>query len=192
VFCDKRLLLDCHHGQSEDGDESNGQRPQLKRYDFPEREGSMHHFSSWISVASFLVSVAATLIAGSSLHQAKQVAEQSRKDWKLRKWFDLYLSASGIYDSLDRFQAQYVFGNSPTNQEQRNRDLSDLMTSIRKVHAMAAVFPRAQAITDLFDATAAFKDADKEVGSKERLKKIGEAVEGLREQALFVDKSVLE
>jgi hypothetical protein len=120
-----------------------------------------------------------------------QAAERDRRDWKQRKWFDLYFSASEIYDSPDKFQTPYVFGNSPTNQEQRNRDLNDLMFSIRKVHSMALVFPRAQAITDLFDATAAFKNTDKEIGSKDRVKKTFDAVERLRQQAL-VDSSVLE
>jgi deoxyribodipyrimidine photolyase len=113
-------------------------------------------------------------------------------DWKQRKWFDLYFKACEIYDSLDRFQAQHVFGNSAYSQDQRNRDLSDLMDHVRKVHSMAAVFPRTQAITDLFDATATFKDSYKEVESKERLKKISDAVEGLREQAKLWDASVLE
>jgi len=97
-----------------------------------------------------------------------------------------------VHADLDRFQAKYVFGNSAYSQDQRNRDINDLMTSIRKVHAMAAVFPRAQAITDMIDATAAFKNTEKEVTSKDRLNKIGDAVEGLREQALILDGSVLE
>ena len=92
--------------------------------------------------------------------------------------------------------AEYVFARTGAGVQsvpsQRNTDLSDLMASIRKVHAMAAVFPKTRAIADLFDATAAFKESDKEVTSKDRLKKIFDAVEGLRQQALLVDKRVLE
>jgi hypothetical protein len=152
--------------------------------------------SLWVAAASFVVSIAACLIAWSSLSQAKQVAERDRKDWKQRKWFDLYFAASGVYDDLDRFQAQYVFTREGAGVQSvpgpRSTDLSNLMASIRKVHAMAAVFPRTQAITDLFDATAAFKETEKEVTSKERLKKIFDAVEGLRQQALILDGRVLE
>jgi hypothetical protein len=147
--------------------------------------------SLWVAVASLALSIAACLIAWSSLRQAMQAAEADRKDWKQRKWFDLYFAASGVHTDLDRFQAKYVFGNSAYSQDQRNRDINDLMATIRKVHAMAAVFPRAQAITDMIDATAAFKDTDREVGSKDRLKKIFDAVEGLRQRALM-DTSVLE
>jgi len=150
----------------------------------------------WVAVASLALSIAACLIAWSSLRQAKLVAERDRKDWKQRKWFDLYFAASGVYDDLDRFQAQYVFTRTGAGVQsvpgQRNTELSNLMTSIRKVHAMAAVFPRTQVITDLFDATAAFGETEKEVSSKDRLKKIFDAVEGLRQQALLVDKRVLE
>jgi hypothetical protein len=166
----------------------------LRRIAGREHDAQMNYdsVSLWIAVASFVVSIAACLIAWSSLGQAKQVAERDRKDWKQRKWFDLYFAASGVHADLDRFQAKYVFGNSAYSQDQRNRDINDLMTSIRKVHAMAAVFPRAQAITDMIDATAAFKNTEKEVTSKDRLKRIGDAVEGLREQALILDGSVLE
>ncbi|HXP78897.1 MAG TPA: hypothetical protein VN976_03250 [Verrucomicrobiae bacterium] len=163
-----------------------------------EHDSQMNYesISLWVAVASLALSVAACLIAWSSLRQAKQVAERDRKDWKQRKWFDLYFAASGVYDDLDRFQGQYVFTRTGAGVQsvpgQRNTDLSDLMASIRKVHAMAAVFPKTQAITDLFNATAAFKETDKEVTSRDRLKKIGDAVEGLRQQALLVDKSVLE
>ena len=146
----------------------------------------------WIALASLAVSIAACLIAGSSLSQAKQVAERDRKDWKQRKWFDLFLGASEVYDYLDRFQAQYD-AMSPTlyNIPEFERDFTDLMFRIRRVHAMAAVFPKNPIVTELFDATAAFKDK-KEAVSKGRLTKVSNAVEGLREQAKLWDASVLE
>jgi hypothetical protein len=146
--------------------------------------------STLLSVVSLLVAVAAAWIAKSSLSQAKQVAVREQKDWKQRKWFDLYFKAKEIHDSLEHFQAQYVFGNSAYSQEQRNRDFNDLIFSIRKVHAMAAVFPRTQTVTDLFNETAVFKDP-KEISSKERLAKIFKAIEGLRQNALL-DTTVLD
>ena len=81
----------------------------LRRIAGQEHDAQMNYdsVSLWIAVASFVVSIAACLIAWSSLSQAKQVAGRDRKDWKQRKWFDLYFSASEIYDSLDRFSCAY-------------------------------------------------------------------------------------
>ncbi len=124
-----------------------------------------------LSVASFLVSLASLMIARSSLAQAGQVAERDRRDWKQRKWFDLYFKASEFYDSLDRFQAQYK-SDSPGlwDDPYIRRDFTDLMFLIRKAHSMAAVFPRHQVITDFCNSTAVFRDRN-EALSKERLRR---------------------
>jgi len=63
--------------------------------------------SLWVAVVSLALSIVACLIGWSFVSQAIQVAERDRKDWKQRKWFDLYFSASEIYDSLDRFSCAY-------------------------------------------------------------------------------------
>ena len=53
--------------------------------------------SLWVAVASLIVAITALLvaiganrIAESSLSQAKQVADRDQRDWRQRKWFDLY------------------------------------------------------------------------------------------------------
>jgi len=63
--------------------------------------------SLWVAVASLALSIAGCLSAWSFVRQTIQVAERDRKDWKQRKWFDLYFSASEIYDSPDRFSCSY-------------------------------------------------------------------------------------
>jgi O-acetylhomoserine/O-acetylserine sulfhydrylase-like pyridoxal-dependent enzyme len=52
-----------------------------------------------LSVASLLLSLAATFIAGSSLSQARQVADRDKRDWKQRKWYDLYFQLSETYET---------------------------------------------------------------------------------------------
>jgi hypothetical protein len=144
-----------------------------------------------ISVASLLVSLASFFVARSSLKQAEQVAERARRDWKQRKWFDLYFKASEVYDFLDRFQKQYA-AMSPTlwGIPAVQNDFNELMFLVRKLHSMAVVFPKHQVINELLNSTAVFKDRN-EAMSDDRLKKIFDAVEGLRVMAL-VDTSVLD
>lgn len=140
-----------------------------------------------VAIASFLASVAAALIARSSLSQAKQVADRDRRDWKQRKWFDLYFKANEVHDSLDRFQTLYDDATPCTAEFQK--DWNNLMFLIRQVHAMALVFPRNLATDELLSCTAAFKDRA-EALSKSRLAKVFNAVEGVRQRAL-VDPTVL-
>ena len=144
-----------------------------------------------ISVASLLVSLASLYVARSSLAQAGQVAERDRRDWKQRKWFDLYLKAREFYDSLARFQAHYK-SDSPAlwDDPDIRKDYTELILLIRKAHSMAAVFPRHQVITDFCKSTAVFRDPN-EALSKDRLSKIFDAIEGLRQMAL-VEPSVLD
>jgi hypothetical protein len=68
-------------------------------------------------------------------------------------------------------------------------DFNALMSLMRKVHSMAAVFPQNQAIDDLFSSTAVFKKQEEALSSA-RLSKILAAVERVRQQAL-VDPAVL-
>jgi hypothetical protein len=159
--------------------------------------GAMHGAISYesvslaIAIASLLASAAATLIAKSSLSQAKQVADRDHKDWKQRKWFDLYFKADEAYDALDRFQALYPSPSSPGwDMPEWQRESHNLMRIMRTVHRIAVVFPRNPEVQALFEATAVFSNAD-EYASKDRLSKIFDAVEGIRQKAL-IDTSVLE
>jgi hypothetical protein len=143
-----------------------------------------------ISIASLLVSVAAALIASSSLSQAKHVAARDQRDWNQRKWFDLYFKADEAHDALDRFQALYPSTSAPGwNSVEMQRESHELMRIMRTVHRIALVFPQNPAIQSLFDATAAFENMD-EATSKERLTKIFNAVDDIRQKALL-DVSVL-
>jgi hypothetical protein len=143
-----------------------------------------------VSVSSLLASLVALLMARSSLAQAKQVAERDQRDWRQRKWFDLYFKADEARDSLDRFQALYPIPTSPNwNTPKWQRDSHDLMLTMRTVHRIASVFPQDPAITSLFTATGVFADIN-EATSAARVLIIADAVEGIRQRAL-VDVSVL-
>jgi hypothetical protein len=145
-----------------------------------------------IAIASLLVSAGSVLIARSALSQAKRVADRDQKDWKQRKWYDLYFKADEAYDALDRFQALYPSTSAPGwNTAEMLKESHDLMRTMRTVHRIALVFPQNQLIHALFDATAAFKSMD-EATSKDRLSKVFDAVEGIRQKALITDTSVLE
>jgi hypothetical protein len=138
-----------------------------------------------VATASLFASTAAVWIGRSTLFQAERVADRDRKDWVQRRWFDLYFKADEAYDALDRFQASHP---SPLaadwDYEQRHRDFNDLMQTMRAVHRIAGVFPKNAAVDALLNATAAFAQPE-EATSKDRLVKILDAVEGVRQKALL-------
>src|SRR5215469_5500814 len=101
-----------------------------------------------LAAASLVVSIAAAWIARSSLSQAKQVADRDRRDWKQRKWFDLYLKANEAYDALDRLQTLYAEGVA-TGTEEFGRDWNNVILLFRELHTMATVFPKNSAIDEL-------------------------------------------
>ena len=68
-------------------------------------------------------------------------------------------------------------------------DWNKLIFMLREVHSMAVVFPKAPELNALFTATAVFKE-NVEASSKDRLKAVFDAVEGLRTKAR-VDPTVL-
>jgi hypothetical protein len=144
--------------------------------------------SFWVAIASFLTSVAAVLIAWSSLSQAKQVADRDRRDWRQRKWFDLYFKANEVYDSLDHFQTLYSDATPCTEESQKEKDWNRMMFITRQVQTMALVFPK-NSVADEFLSSALFKDPA-EALSKSRLNKVFNALEGIRQEAL-VDPAVL-
>src|SRR5229473_5734568 len=69
--------------------------------------------SIMIEVISLLAALAAVWVARSSLSQAQRVADRDQRDWRQRKWFDLYFKADEAYDALDRFQVLYPGSSSP-------------------------------------------------------------------------------
>lgn len=140
-----------------------------------------------VAVASLVLSLVALSIAKSSLSSAKQVAEQEQRDWKQRKWFDLYFQASEFYDHLDRFKNQ--FEHMAVANAEDAKAWNDVMFQARRVHSMALVFPKNPAIDKLFAVTAVFENRQ-EAFSRERLEAVLDAVEGLRQMAL-VHASVL-
>jgi hypothetical protein len=143
---------------------------------------------TFLSVASMLVSIAALSVARNSLKLARHVAEQEQIDWKQRKWFDLYFGASEFYSHLERYQTLYEHRMLRT--ENDVSDWNELMFLIRRVQAMAVVFPKTAAIDEFIKATSVFKDQE-EAFSKERLKIIFDAVYNLGRKAA-VHSSVLE
>jgi len=152
--------------------------------------GTMHRISYEtislvVAITSLLAAVAAAWIAQSSLSQAKQVADRDQRDWKQRKWVDIYLKADEVYDCLDRFRVL----SASWDTEEWEQEWNDLMRVIRGAHAMAVVFPKNPAIGEFLACTAVFKD-EKNV-SKDLLSKVLDAVELIREKAR-VHASVLE
>jgi hypothetical protein len=91
-----------------------------------------------IATASLAVAGAATVIAKSSLSQAKRVAERDLRDWKQRTWADVYFKGDEAYDALDALQKQY--GDSPMPLETYAESLgftvdrNDVMNLLRRVN----------------------------------------------------------
>ncbi len=130
-----------------------------------------------ISLVSLLLSGAAIWIAKSSLSQAKHVADRDRKDWRQRKWADMYLRANGTYDALDRFRSV-----SPSwSTEEWEREWNELMRCIRGAHAMAVAFPRNAATDSFLESTAVLED--ERAVSQQRLLKVLDAVDLIRVRA---------
>lgn len=132
-----------------------------------------------VAIVSLLLSGIATLVAKSSLSQAKEVAARDERDWRQRRWADMYLKADETYDALDRF---HVLSDS-WDTEEWEREWNDLMRLIRGALAMAVVFPQNPAIGAFLSSAAVFKD-EKTV-SEERLSKVFDAVELIRQRALL-------
>jgi hypothetical protein len=156
------------------------------------------HADTIVALASLFVSIVATYIAKTSLNrseesirQAERVADRDQKDWRQRKWFELYLKANEAYDTLEKFQIEYgATPQSPDNAKKYKSDFNNLMYVFRAVHALAMVFPIDPVVTELCLATADFEEVEN-IFSTERLKRIFEAMNSVREKAL-VDTAVLD
>lgn len=144
-----------------------------------------------VSVASFLVSVAATWIAWSSLSQAKQVARHARGEWKQRQWFELYFKANEVSDSLDHFQAQYGTRTPGSwGMPDIQADFNELLFLMRRTCSMAVVFPKTDVLDKLLHTITTFGTMNSAM-LPDRLKAMRDAVEELRLKAL-VDADVLD
>lgn len=142
-----------------------------------------------LSRASLVLAWWAVLVARSSLKQAKLVAERDQRDWRQRKWFDLYFEVNEACDLLDRFLTQYG-GLSPRSMTPAQTvEWNDVMHRVRRTHAMALVFPKNPAIDALLKSTVFNDPAD--AVSKQALQKMLDAMECLRQKAL-VDAGVLD
>ena len=146
--------------------------------------------SFMVATSALFVAMGANRIAQSALSQAILVADREQRDWRQRKWFDLYFKTNQAYDALERFQTLYQ-ADFPQcrGTPEFTSDWNNLMLLIREVGAMAVVFPRNAAIDALFAATAVFQRHE-EAFSRDRLARIRDAMEAIRQHAL-VDPTVL-
>ena len=140
------------------------------------------------ATAAMFVAIGANRIAKSALNQAILIADREQRDWRQRKWFDLYFKTNQAYDALERFKILYESTLSGPWGTQEVNDWNNLMQLFREAGAMAVVFPKNDAIDKLF---AAVKLADRqEALSRERMSQIQEAMEAIRQKAL-VEPTVL-
>jgi hypothetical protein len=147
-----------------------------------------------IAIVSFVASLVSAAIANSSRKDAKSIAERAHDEWAQQKWFDLYFSTNSAYDAMEKLQADCVIqgdriisvrgGNYPDR-------ANEVVRLFREIQAMAMVFPQCATIDMLCAATSGFVDDHRDLLSKERLKKLMDAMNEIREKAL-VDASVLE
>ena len=151
--------------------------------------------SLWIGAASFMVALASLFgamaayrVAKSALSQAILVAEREQRDWRQRKWFDLYFKTNEAYDALERFKVMYESSLSHAWNAQQTIDWNNVMELFREAGAMAVVFPKNDAIDKLFAAVKLTNP--QEAISKGRLNQIQDAMEAIRQKAL-VDPTVL-
>ena len=108
----------------------------------------LESISVTVAIISLLVSLVAARIAKSSLVQARLVSDRDRRDWRQRKWFDLYFKANEAYDSLERFQGRY--DSTRDESGEFKADFNAVTSQIRSVHAAAVVFPKDPALDELF------------------------------------------
>ncbi len=151
--------------------------------------------SLWIGAASFMVALASLFgamaayrVAKSALSQAILVAERDQRDWRQRKWFDLYFKTNEAYDALERFKVMYESSLSQAWNAQQAIDWNNVMELFREAGAMAVVFPKNDAIDKLFAAVKLTNP--QEAISKGRLNQIQDAMEAIRQKAL-VEPTVL-
>ena len=143
-----------------------------------------------VALASLLLGLAAVRISKSSLSQAEQVAVRDQRDWKQRKWYDLYFKADDAYDAVDHYKTQYPNPLLP-NEDDPARIIAwnNLMLTIKTVHRIAMVFPINSAIDALVSATVTF-DYTTQTISNDQLTTLFDAVQNIRDISR-IDISVL-
>jgi hypothetical protein len=154
-----------------------------------------------VAVASCIASIVAAVFAKHSVAQAEQAIAQAKQsseqslaqservalrehdEWMQRKWYELYFKAAEALDSLDYFRTKYRNARD-LGTEDRAKDWSEMMFKVRAAGRMAFVFPQNPIVTAFIASAAGFRDSQSAM-SEEHYKKMDEAVEGLRENALL-------
>ena len=134
-----------------------------------------------VSVASLYLSRASLQIAKNSLKLSEEVAEREHRDWRQRKWFDLYFAAENFATLLERFQTIY---DRPLATKEFEKDANDVTFAARQMVAYGAVFPRNPAVEGLFSCINKWKLTDANLFSKQMFSEYLNAIEELRQEAL--------
>ena len=136
----------------------------------------------WVAISALFVAVWSFVIARKTLKDAEEF-------WKQQKWFDLYAKADEAYDTFDKYRKQYKWLNRPEFLVGHAADWNELMFLVRRVHSMAMVFPKHNAIDKLVTATTF--NTPEDALQDDRLKLFFDAVQDMREMAVL-DPSILE
>jgi len=145
---------------------------------------ALHFLSAldWVAISALFIAVWSFVIARKTLKDAEEF-------WKQQKWFDLYAKADEAYDTFDKYRSKYKGLNRPEFLVDHAANWNELMFLIRRVHSMAMVFPKHNAIDKLVTATTF--NTPEDAFQDERLKLLFDAVQDMREMAVL-DPSILE
>jgi hypothetical protein len=134
-----------------------------------------------VSVASLYLSKASVRIAENSLKLSAEVAEREHRDWRQRKWFELYLAAENFATMLERLQTVY---DRPLATEEFETDANNLTFAARQLIPYGAVLGKNPATNALFNCIGKWKLTGENLFSKQMLAEYEDAIEGLRQEAL--------
>ena len=134
-----------------------------------------------VSVISFVLSKASLRIAENSLGLAEEVAEREQRDWRQRKWFDLYFEGEHFTTLLERFQTIF---DRPSQTLEYETAFNEITFAARKMLVHASVFPQNPALDALFKCIEKWKLTDENMFSKQMRTEYGDAIESLRQEAL--------
>ena len=163
----------------------------VRRYGPPQGVGRIQPMSKILSAfsTSDWIAISAVIVAVVSFFVARKTLKDAEEFWKQQKWFDLYAKADEAYDTLEMYRTNYSVHEPPGSNVRHATDWNDLIFLVRRVHAMAMVFPKHSAIDKLVEATEFDEPAT--VYDESRRKLFSEAVEAMREMAVL-DPSILE
>lgn len=148
-----------------------------------------------IALASLLIALASLCIAWNSVRigknallQAKVDSDRAQRDWRQRKWFNLYVEADRAINLLEAFQIKY--GKVSADSNTWKAEWESTVHQLRRVCSMGAVFPINPATDRFFAAAAAIPNPEWGL-PKGCFDEVSEAVEDIRQKAL-VDPTVLD